>query len=149
VRGALIWVGVGDPAASQERPRENDPKLTRLIRVATAWRKAFGADRATVSEAVARAEAKRRVGTYEDSRFEPIDPDLLDAFMAIARRGAAINTEAVGKYLSSEAERVVVLESGAKVRFERDGKSHGAVLWTLVVVDAGEAEAGEDEIRYC
>ena len=45
VRGALMWIGLGDPAATQERLRENDPKLTTLIRVATVWRKAFGSYR--------------------------------------------------------------------------------------------------------
>jgi putative DNA primase/helicase len=86
---ALLWIGLEDPAATQDRLRENDPKLTALIRVTTVWRKAFGAAATTVAEAVEKAEAKRRVGTWEDSKFEPIDPDLLDAFMAVARRGAA------------------------------------------------------------
>jgi putative DNA primase/helicase len=148
VRGALLWIGLEDPAATQDRLRENDPKLTTLIRVTTVWRKAFGAAATTVAEAVEKAEAKRRVGTWEDSKFEPIDPDLLDAFMAVARRGAALNPETLGKYLRSEAERVVALETGARVRFERAGKKHGAVLWTLAAVAAGEAEAGEDEVPY-
>jgi putative DNA primase/helicase len=147
VRGALIWIGVGDPAATQERLRENDPKLNKLIRMATVWSKAFGVDRTTVAEAVVKAEAKERVGTYEDSKFELIDPELNDAFMAVGRRGgAAINPEAIGKYLSSEAERVVVLENGAKVRFERDGMRGGTVLWTLVGVGqaTAKADAGGD-----
>ncbi len=89
VRGALMWIGLGDPAATQERLRENDPKLTTLIRIATVWRKAFGSYSTTVAEAVAKAEEKKRVGTWEDNKFEPIDPELLDAFMAVAppRRG--------------------------------------------------------------
>jgi hypothetical protein len=45
VRGALMWVGLEDPAATQDTLRQNDPKLTILIRVATVWRKAFGAYR--------------------------------------------------------------------------------------------------------
>ena len=145
VRGALMWVGLGDPAVTQDKLRENDPKLTALIRVATVWRKAFGAYATTVAEAVAKAEEKKRVGTWEDSKFEPIDPDLLDAFMAVARRGAAINPEALGKYLGSEAERVVALETGARVRFQKEGTRQGVALWTLAVVDAG---AGEEEVPF-
>jgi hypothetical protein len=149
VRGALVWIGVGDPAGTQERLRENDPKLNKLIRMATVWLKAFGEERTTVAQALARAEAKERVGTYEDSKFELANPDLNDAFMAVARRGATINPDVVGRYLSSEAERVVVLEGGAKVRFERDGMLDGSVRWKLVTVgpttaktDAGQ---GPDE----
>jgi putative DNA primase/helicase len=145
VRGALMWIGVGDPAATQERLRENDPKLAKLVRVATVWRTAFGADRTTVAEAVAKAEEKARVGTYEDSKFELTDPDLLDAFMAVARRGTAINPLALGNYLGSEAERVVVLEDGAMVRFERDGKRGGAVLWTLVTMGQATAKPKAEE----
>jgi putative DNA primase/helicase len=144
VRGALIWVGLGDPAATQERLRENDPKLAKLIRMATVWNKAFGEDRTTVAEAVVRAEAKERVGTYEDSKFELANPDLNDAFMAVARRGAAINPPALGTYLGSEAERVVVLENGAKVRFERGGVKDGSVRWTLVTVEPASVKKSAD-----
>jgi hypothetical protein len=98
-----------------------------------------------VAEAVAKAVEEKRVETSWEYKTEPVNPDLNDAFMAIARRGAAINPEAVGKYLSSEAERVVVLESGAKVRFQKEGTRQGVALWTLVVVAAG---AGEDEVRF-
>ena len=148
VRGALMWVGLEDPAATQERLRENDPKLTRLIRIATVWRDAFGAYATTVAEAVAKAEEKKRVEVSWDFKTEPVNPDLLDAFLAVARRGAAINPVALGAYLGSEAERVVALEKGAKVRFMRVGKRGGVVVWSLATVVAGEAEADGDEVRY-
>jgi hypothetical protein len=109
--------------------------------MATVWRKAFGDRPTTVSEAVVKAEEKKTAGTWEGYKSEPVNPELNEAFMAIARRGTAISPEAIGKYLSSEAERVVALETGAKVRFEKAGTRQGAVLWTLVVV---AAEAEED-----
>jgi hypothetical protein len=142
VRGALMWLGLGDPAATQERLRENDPRLTALIRVATVWWKAFGTTATTVSEAVEKAEAERRVGTWEDNKLEPIDPELLDALLAVARRGAVINPVALGNYLSSVAERAVALETGATVRFEKDGTRHGVARWTLTVL------AGGGEVPY-
>jgi putative DNA primase/helicase len=142
VRGALMWIGLGDPVATQDRLRENDPKLTRLIRMATVWRKTFGARATTVSEAMAKAEEKKRVEPAWE--WEPVRPDLLDAFLAVARRGAAINPVALGNYLGSEVDRVVALETGAKVRFEKVGSRGGAALWAL----AGEAEASEDEVSY-
>jgi hypothetical protein len=137
VRGALIWIGLADPAETQDRLRENDPKLTKLIRIATVWWSAFGSDPKTVAEAVARAEEKKP-GTWENYRSEPAHPDLFEAFMAIARRGPAINPEMIGKYLSSEVDRVVVLDTGRRVRFERNGKAHGAVLWVLAEADGEE-----------
>jgi hypothetical protein len=112
VRGAIIWIGMADPVDTQERLRENDPKLEKLIRTATVWREAFGLCETTVAEAVEKASEQRRVGEYGNEKFERINPDLFDALMAIGRRGSAINPEAVGRYLSSEAERVVRLESG-------------------------------------
>jgi hypothetical protein len=107
------------------------------------WRKAFGAYATTVAEAVAKAEEKKRVEMSWDFKTEPVHPDLNDAFLAVARRGAAINPEALGKYLSSEAERVVALETGAKVRFQKEGMRQGVALWTLVA-----AGAGEDEVPF-
>jgi putative DNA primase/helicase len=131
VRGALMWVGLGDPATTQDRLRENDPKLATLIRVATVWRKAFSANPTTVAEAVTKAEERKRVVGAWDYKVEPVDPDLFEAFMAVARRGAAINPVWVGNYLSSSADRVVVLETGTAVRFEKTGTRHGVVLWAL------------------
>ena len=65
--------------------------------------------------------------------------------MAVARRGPAINPVVLGNYLSSEADRVVALETGTKVRLQKEGMRQGVALWTLVVVAAG---AGEDEVRF-
>jgi putative DNA primase/helicase len=73
-RGALMWIGLGDPAATQEQLRENDPKLVTLIRVATAWRKAFGSDRTTAVKAVEKAEAKRRVRHRLSTKQSPSIP---------------------------------------------------------------------------
>ena len=128
-----------DPgAAARERPEADDPDpggdgVVEELSAPTAT---------TVAEAVAKAEAERRVGTWEDNKLEPIDPDLLDAFMAVARRGAAINPDVLGNYLSSVADRVVALETGATVRFEKDGTRHGAARWTLTVL------AGGGEVPY-
>jgi hypothetical protein len=67
--------------------------------------------------------------------------------MAVARRGSEMNPEMLGKYISSEREKVVALETGAKVRFEKAGKRQAAVLWQLSVV-AGEAEADEEDVPF-
>ena len=58
VRSAMVWLDVEDPVKTQETLRENDPVLTALVRVATAWRTAFGNETRTVSEAIADAEQR-------------------------------------------------------------------------------------------
>jgi putative DNA primase/helicase len=145
VRGAMMCIGLEDPVKTQDTLRENDPQLAKLIRTATAWRGAFHYS-ATVAEAVSKAEEKVMTGAWEDRKSEPADPDLRDAFIAIARRGAGINPDALGGYLRSVVGKVVTLETGAKVRFEKEGTRQGAVLWALVTV-AGNAKAVEEEDR--
>ena len=74
VRGALMWIGLEDPAATQDRLRENDPKLTTLIRVTTVWRKAFGAVATTVARRWRRRRrsgGSTRRGTSNWSRSTP------------------------------------------------------------------------------
>jgi putative DNA primase/helicase len=139
VRGALIWVGLDDPQATQDRLRENDPQLTKLIRVATVWRKAFDFNPTTTAEAVTKAEEKKKTGIWEDNK-SPANPDLLDALMAVGRRGTMLNPEAIGNYLRSVVDRVVVLETGITVRFEKAGTRQGLILWALAPVGAAEEE---------
>ena len=62
------------------------------------WRmRFFGEDRTTVAEAVEKAEEKRVTSTLEGFKSSPAHPDLNDAFMAVARRGAAINPLGFGQ----------------------------------------------------
>lgn len=53
VRGACVWVGLGDPEAGTERIRaEDDSDLAALGAVLEAWREAFGIAPKTAAEAV-------------------------------------------------------------------------------------------------
>src|ERR1700733_277544 len=61
-----------------------------LVRGALMW-PGPGARGTTVAEAVGKAEEKKRAGTSWDFKTDPRTADLNDAFMAVARRGAAIN----------------------------------------------------------
>jgi putative DNA primase/helicase len=124
VRGAIIWVGLEDPVETQDRLRENDPTRAKLIQVATAWRNAFPYSM-TAAEAVEMADEKVTTGAYGDLKTEFANPELRDALLAASRHGERVNQERLGNYLRS------VLDN---VRFEKDGKKQGAVLWTLVTV---------------
>ena len=42
VRGALMWLGAGDPAGTMDRLRKADPVLASLTAVLLTWRSAFG-----------------------------------------------------------------------------------------------------------
>ena len=126
----MTWLGLADPVQTQERLRDKDPKLTALIRVATAWSAVFRREARTVSDAV--SDAEMCFGAYEDQKANFVHPELRDAFLAVAARGGRINKEALGKYLASSEDRVVPIPE--PVRFERQGMRQGAVVWGLAEV---------------
>jgi hypothetical protein len=135
VRSAMTWLGLADPVTTQERLRKNDPLLTNLVRVAATWGAVIGCVEArTASEAVADAETRISSGTYENQKTELVHQDLHEAFMAVAGRGGRISTEALGKYLSGSAYRVITVEvrgTTRQVRFERKGDRQGVAVWGL------------------
>jgi hypothetical protein len=74
------------------------------------------------------------IGAYEDKKTVLVHPDLHEAFMAVAVRAGRINNDALGKYLAGSADRIVAIQPGERVRFERQGTRQGAVIWALVEV---------------
>jgi hypothetical protein len=56
------------------------------------------------------------------------------AFMSVAGRNRAINPETLGKYLSKSTGRIVKLDDGALVRFEKHGARQGVAVWVLADV---------------
>jgi hypothetical protein len=52
----------------------------------------------------------------------------------VAGRNRAINPETLGKYLSKSTGRIVKLDDGALVRFEKHGARQGVVVWVLADV---------------
>jgi hypothetical protein len=134
VRSAMVWGGVEDPVETQETLRENDPALTTLIRIATAWRTAFGNETRTVSEAIADAEQRTSIGAYDDQKSVLANPIINEALMAVAARNRAINSEVLGKYLGRSVAKIVTLDDGAKVRFEKRGTRQGVAVWVLADV---------------
>ena len=69
VRGALMWLGAGDPVRTMARLREADPTIINLKAVLTAWRDEFGAEPTTAKDAVAAADAT--IAVREELRAHP------------------------------------------------------------------------------
>jgi hypothetical protein len=112
---------------------------------------AFSSNVTTVREAVAKAEQRAQDGTWG---FKPANPILYDALLSVACRGTVINSAALGTYLRSAMDKVVALEDGAKVRFERGEARNGSATWRLSggagtpSATAGGSRGDPDDIRY-
>ena len=93
-----------------------------------------------VNECIKKSDAMKAHPDY------PNKPEVQQCTNAMVASAQALDQ--VAKQIGLLKVQLVALETGARVRFERAGKKHGAVLWTLAAVAAGEAEAGEDEVPY-
>jgi putative DNA primase/helicase len=133
VRSALVWVGVEDPVKTQEALRTNDPTRTALIRVAEAWRMMFGVAPMTASDAIAQAEERTLIGASGD-KWALANPIINEALMSVAGRNRAINPEGLGRYLQKSKDKVLKLDDGALVRFERRDTRQGVAVWALANV---------------
>jgi hypothetical protein len=122
VRGALIWLGVGDPAGTMNRLRKSDPVLASLTAVLHAWHGAFGFEPVTARTAIENAEKSK--------------PDLHDALMAVAGRGGKIDSRVLGNWLAHATDRVVNLSDdlvAQPVAMENWGLKQGVAQWRLTI----------------
>ena len=104
MRGALLWLGRADPVETMEEIREADPKRSQMQAVAASWREAFGHEQVTAAQVIKKAIEQRRADTYE-SHFEFVSDNLREALMVVAGRGGAINSRALGEWLSASKTR--------------------------------------------
>ena len=101
---------------SHARPPENNHgRLARSLR----WTKRHGAD--VVKKAIEQGH------TGFDGRLEFVNEDLREALLTVAGRGGAINSRALGSWLSANKSRIV-----DSARFEHFGTRQGAAVWALV-----------------
>lgn len=127
VRGACIWLGVGDPVGGRERIRdEGDDDLDQLRGLYTAWYQVLG-DKPTTVNAVIRAAT--------DAGNE----SLRDALAALDNRstpGGGIDVRRVGNRLRVFKDRI----AGGYRLEKADRRIHNRVLWSVVRV--GHPRAG-------
>jgi len=133
VRGALIWLGVGDPVRSMDRLRETDPALAELRAVLTVWRDKFGDTPATVSAAV--TAAGETFTTTPDGPRHFVSPGLRAALYEVAGRAGAIDNIWLGKWLGKHAGRIVNISDDSQasvfVALEKGNLLDGLRQWRV------------------
>jgi hypothetical protein len=128
VRGALLWLGCADPAATMEEIRMSDPKTTYLRQVMVAWREAFQSEGVTVAQVIKKATEQQRADNFQGTS-EFVNEDLHEALLTVAGRGGSINSRAFGNWISSYRDRVV-----DRQKFEDRGTRHGVAVWALASI---------------
>ncbi len=105
VRGALMWAGEADPAATMAEARSSDPKLEELTEVIRHWRAHIGQDNeVTVRVLIDKATVHRHA---EGGGMEFKHPDFREVLLRVAGKGGAINGMRLGKWLGANKGRVV------------------------------------------
>lgn len=101
VRSALVWLGRADPVETMETARAEDPELTNLSAVLTAWHDAIGFSQRTAGSVIDAANDRAPHG-------DRINPELFDALSEVAanQRGE-IDAKRLGKYLARHKGRIV------------------------------------------
>ena len=138
VRGALVWLGYPDPAASMERAREDDPELGELRDVMQQWAQFIGLNVEATAKALIRlAEERVRDENTGRESSEYARAELRDTLLVVAGGRVGIDTARFGRWLRSRKGRVVTLlhaGSPRRVRFEPSGLSTGTTRWRLRVL---------------
>ena len=126
IRGACIWVGLGDPAAGRTRVREEaDLDLDMLRAFVSSWFDAFHDAPMTLKEVADKWDRH---------------PELAAALKMIDAKsdGKGFNARVIAGYLRKRKGRVV-----AGLRFEEAGREHGAVRWRTARVERPVRQCGE------
>jgi hypothetical protein len=129
VRGALIWLGEADPVETMEAMRDSDPRLEELRAIMQQWQAVSGCGATSVREIIELAtefNSNGSMGFGAPGRAEFRHPDLREALLAVAGRGGAINGARLGKWLGTNADRIV---GGLVIR--RGSMSTGVQQWVL------------------
>jgi len=95
VRGALVWVGIADPADTREAIFDSDPRKDELVSVMDLWATEFGEQWTDVAAVGSRRSA------------EPYYSDLCVMFSEVACHGGKWSGKSVGRWLTRNKDRVV------------------------------------------
>src|SRR5207244_3266720 len=95
IRGALVWLGLADPATSRERLAAADPYKAELGEILSLWRQTFGDRQMTV------ADLQKGLNMHTDSMAER----LMELLEQKGRK--KWDAAAVGKYFKRHRDRMV------------------------------------------
>jgi hypothetical protein len=114
-RGALIWLGAGDPVKTMERLRKSDPVLRSLKMIMHAWKAAFDGRAVAAREAIEAAN-EMPAEPVGDPTF--IRPGLRDALMTVAGRRGVLDARSLGNWLGRHAaDRVINLSDNGREEY--------------------------------
>lgn len=99
VRGALVWLGLPDPAESREAVFENDPRRGELLELLTRWKQTLGDREVTLAEL--RGEAFDEKDPKRAEKFA-----LMNALIELSGK-PTWNARSIGWKLRRRVDRVV------------------------------------------
>lgn len=105
-----------DPAMSITRSESENPDQAKLSAMLNTWFDAFGNSPTTVATAISKT-----------TEFTPNAVMLKDAADEIAGQRGVINSRILGRWIERHAE-----QRQGGLRFVREGKTHGVVLWRVL-----------------
>jgi putative DNA primase/helicase len=129
VRNALLWLDQADPIETQKDIREVDRSLNSHMILLEQWFEAA----VTVSNpnATSGLSAKRLIEIANEQSFGDVAtrryPELFDALYDIAGARDRVDATKLGNYLNRKVDQMV-----GRMRLERAGKEHSAMLWRVV-----------------
>ena len=109
IRGALVWLGCGDPAAACLGVFNADPRRDELTSVMEAWNAACGSQRTVVSDIEKQAEHDTSIKQAEKTVTAKVDTPIMalrDKLMEVACRGKW-SGKSVGWWLRKHKDRIV------------------------------------------
>ncbi|MEO3475772.1 hypothetical protein AAFN86_28230 [Roseomonas sp. CAU 1739] len=127
VRGALVWLGCADPAASMQAARDDDPELTELREMLALWSDAFGSDAMTAKEVADAIHQKEPTQMGEPTDYRR--PDLRDALIRLVGERGEVNTKRLGRWLLSREGRIV---DGQRFKRSTTKGQNNVARWQVV-----------------
>ncbi|WP_224240202.1 bifunctional DNA primase/polymerase [Hyalangium gracile] len=129
VRGALIWLGCADPAATMETARAEDPLMVLLRATLSSWAAHIGTGRSTARTAAEVLRIAEGLETVEQFRrpetAEPFQA-LREAVLGVASNRGRPDARTFGKWLARNKGRIV---AGLRLQGEADSHGHASKWW--------------------
>lgn len=124
VRSALMWLGCADPCASMEEAREDDPELSELTELLSAWRDEFGTIGAFTTSDLIEKISVRLPPQNEHDREGPYEfPTMREVILRIATGRNGPDSRKLATVLRAKEGRIA-----QGLRLRKAGKAHGNIV---------------------